>query len=242
MKRWIILFLLVPAFLFAVTGLQIIRNLDQNKGYNTQKYSVKMTIQKGKRTLVKTFTGYGMERGNKSFMEFTNPEDKGVKYLKMDDQLWIYLPEADDTLKISGHMLRQGMMGSDLSYEDMMRDEELEDIYDVKLIGSEKIRGVDCYKVELIAKVRDALYAKQVVYVDKKRPVALKMDLYARGDRLIKTMEQSNVKTVQGRYVPMKIEIRDMRRKDSLTTLEFISVAFNIKIPSKVFTTGNLRR
>ena len=242
MKRWIILFLLVPAFLFAETGLQIIRKLDQNRGYGTQKYSVKMIIEKGNRTQVKTFFGYGKERGDKSYMEFTNPEDKGVKYLKIEDELWIYLPEADDIMKISGHLLRQGMMGSDLSYEDMMRDEELEDMYDVKLVGSEKIRGVDCHKVELIAKVRDALYARQVVYVDKKRPVALKMDLFARGDRLIKTMEQFNVKTIQGRYVPMKMEIRDMRRKDSLTTLEFVSVAFDVKISNSVFTSSYLKR
>jgi len=242
MKKWLIFLILVPAFLFAETGLQIIRKLDQNRGYGTQKYSVKMVIQKGKRTQVKTFTGYGMERGDKSYMEFTNPEDKGVKYLKIKDELWIYLPEADDIMKISGHMLRQGMMGSDLSYEDMMRDEELEESYDVKLVGSEKIRGVVCHKVELIAKVRDALYARQVIYVDKKKPVALKMELYARGDRLIKTMEQFNVKTIQGRAVPMKIEIRDMRRKDSLTTLEFVSVAFDIKVSSRVFTTGNLKR
>jgi len=241
-KKWTILLLLIPAFLFAASGLQIVRKLDQNRGYGTQKFSMKMTIQKGKRTQVKKFVGYGKERGDKSYMEFTNVEDKGVKYLKVKDELWIYLPEADDIMKISGHMLRRGMMGSDLSYEDMMQDENFEKRYDVKLLGSERVRGVNCHKVKLTAKVKDALYAEQILYVDKKRPVALKIDMYARGGRLMKSMQQYNVKVIQGRHVAMKTTIQDKRKKNSMTTLEITGIQFNVKVPGRVFTSRYLKR
>ena len=232
---------IAPAYA-AETGLQIIRKLDKNRGYGTQKFSMKMTIQKGKRTQVKKIVGYGKERGNKSYMQFTNVEDKGVKYLKVKSELWIYLPEADDIMKISGHMLRRGLMGGDLSYEDMMQDEHFEKRYDVKLVGSEKIRGVNCYKVKLTAKVKDALYAEQILYIDKKRPVALKIDMYARGGRLMKTMEQFKIKVIQGRYVAMKSAIQDKRKKNSLTTLEIIAIKFNVKAPGRVFTSSYLKR
>ena len=51
-------------------------------------------------------------RREESFVEFTNPEDKGVRYLKTDKNLWMYFPVEQETVKISGHLLKEGMMGS----------------------------------------------------------------------------------------------------------------------------------
>ena len=57
-------------------------------------------------------------------MEFTNPEDRGTRYLKRDKNLWIYFPKEQDTVKISGHLLKEGMMGSDVSYEDALESSD----------------------------------------------------------------------------------------------------------------------
>ena len=63
----------------------------------------------------------------------------------------IIFPEAEDIVKISGHMLNQGMMGSDFSYQDMMESDKLTDLYDFELIGEEDIDGRLCYVLEGIA-------------------------------------------------------------------------------------------
>ncbi len=228
--------------LWGITADEIIARVDANQKFSTQKYSVEMSIRKGNRTLVKNFYGYGQDRGERSFMEFTNPEDKGVKYLKIGDELWIYFPEADDIMKISGHMLRKGMMGSDISYEDMTRSEDFKKEYEVKLIGEETIRNVPCYQVELTARTPDALYERQVLFIDKSRYVAMKIDMYAKGGRLIKTMELFDFFQASGRYVPAKIIIRDVRREDTATTISFKSVQFNVELPGGIFTHSYLKR
>jgi hypothetical protein len=56
----------------------------------------------------------GQER---AFREYTFPRGKGTKMLKLGDQLWTFDPRTDRTIQISGHLLRQSVMGSDLSYE-----------------------------------------------------------------------------------------------------------------------------
>ena len=43
-------------------------------------------------------------------------------------------------------------MGSDLSYEDMMDDRKLTDIYSAKVIGNEILDGRNTYVLELTAK------------------------------------------------------------------------------------------
>ncbi|MDH4199709.1 MAG: outer membrane lipoprotein-sorting protein [Spirochaetia bacterium] len=241
MKKFFALFMF-PSLLFAQSAHDIIRKVDANQDFTSQKFTMRMTIEKGSQKIIKALYGYGKSRGEKSFMEFTNPEDKGVKYLKINDELWIYFPDADDIMKISGHMLRQGMMGSDISYEDMMRREELDKTYSVKLAGSEKIRGADCYIIELDAKIKDALYAKQILYIDKDTFVPLKIEMYARGGRMLKTMEEFNITREGSRYFARKIFIKDLRKKDSSTTVEIMEMQFNINVPDSIFTRRSLRK
>lgn len=239
---FLIILLSLTGNIFAESAMDIIRRVDSNDDFQTQKYTATMTIKKGKRTLVKTMSGYGAERGEKAFIEFTNPADKGVKYLKIEDELWIYFPDADDIMKISGHMLRQGMMGSDISYEDMMSSETLEEDYSAKLLGSKTVRGRDCYEIELTAKTNEALYAKEIVRVDKEWYTALSLELYAHGGRLIKTMEQYDVKNIQGRNIATRTIIEDKRRKNSSTTITLDELVINAKLPSGVFSHSYLRK
>jgi outer membrane lipoprotein-sorting protein len=235
-------YIAVPFFLHSLTADEIIRKVDDNQVYTTQKFSAVMIIERGNRTLRKEFFGYGREGEEAAFMEFTNPEDKGVKYLKIADELWIYFPDADDVMKISGHMLRQGMMGSDISYEDLLENEALRDSYESVLVGETNVNDVLCYHIELNAKVDDVAYERRTVYIDKARFIPLRIELYARGGRLLKTMEQSNVRRIGNRYVPTKIEVRDMRRRNSVTFIEFTEIEYDIRVPNEVFTLRYLRR
>jgi outer membrane lipoprotein-sorting protein len=247
MKRVItaaLLLYLLPAMSHATseTANSIIKRVDKNQVFETEKFKATMVITKGKRTLTKKFYGYGKTEGMKSFMEFTNPEDKGVKYLKMDDELWIYFPDADDVMKISGHMLRQGMMGSDISYEDMLENESIDEQYDAKLLEDRKVGDRDCYVVELVAKKPDVTYEKQVIVVDKGWYLPVEIELYARGGRLLKKMSQTDVKKIGSRQIPTTVTIKDMRKKNSQTIITFDEINFDVKLPAKIFTKGNLRR
>lgn len=242
MKKIILLALLIPSFLYAETARGIIKKVDKNQLFVTCRFSLQMTIHKGKRKLVKHFYGYAQKKGDKSFMEFTNPEDKGVKYLKLDDELWIYFPDADDIMKISGHMLKQGMMGSDISYEDMMETEHIEKKYNSKLLNDQDVNGRACYVIDLTARVPDATYARQVLYVDKKNYIPLKIDMYARGGRKIKVVEQSNLKKSGNRYYPAMLVIQDVRKRNSKTIMEYSKISFDIGLPAGIFSKRQLKR
>lgn len=233
----------LPAWSAAgLTADEIIQRVDDNQVFTTQSFTATMTITKGKRTLTKNFYGYGKQDGQKSFMEFTNPEDKGVKYLKLEDEMWIYFPDADDVLKISGHMLRQGMMGSDLSYEDMLENESIEERYSAKRLEDQVVGGRPCYVVELTARKPEVTYEKQVIIVDQGWFIPVKIELYARGGRLLKNMTQTNVKKINDRWVPFEIGIQDTRKRNSLTTMKFEKISFDVGVPKRAFTKGYLKR
>ncbi|MEW6515531.1 MAG: outer membrane lipoprotein-sorting protein [candidate division FCPU426 bacterium] len=223
-------------------ALEIVRRIDSNESFKTESFQATMTIQKGSRTLTKVFFGFGQREGRKSFMEFTNPEDRGVKYLKLDNEMWIFFPDADDVMKISGHMLRQGMMGSDLSYEDMLENESLEERYQAVLLQDETVDNRACNVVELTAKRPDLTYERQKIFVDQERFVPLRLELYARGGRLLKRMSQEEVTRIGDRWVPLRITIQDLRRKDSKTVVAFQEIKFDVALPKDVFTKQYLMR
>lgn len=226
----------------APSAREIIRRVDANRNFKSMSYRASMVIQKGSRKLSKEMVGYGTKRGEFSFIRFLNISDKGVKYLKRNDELWIYFPDADDIMKISGHMLRQGMMGSDLSYEDMMRMENFDKNYSSKLLGSKVVRTLDCYQIEMMAKNKKALYAKQILYVDKKHFALVSIELYAHGGRLIKTMNMYNFKNYGRFYMGSRQVISDKRKKNSSTTINFKALRFNTSLPKGVFSHSYLRK
>jgi outer membrane lipoprotein-sorting protein len=242
MKKIILLTILIPSVLSAQAATEIIKKVDKNQLFTTQRFTILMTIQKGERKLIKEFYGYGMKKGEKAFLEFTNPEDRGVKYLKIDKELWIYFPDADDIMKISGHMLRQGMMGSDISYEDMLETEHIEKKYNAKRLKDRVVNGKDCFVIDLTARVPDAIYARQVAYIAKDTYVPIEIEMYARGGRLIKKMSQSDIQRVGWRYIPQRAIIQDTRKRNSKTILEFKKIKFDVAVPGRAFSKRNLKR
>ena len=99
--------------------------------------------------------------------------------LKLKDQLWIYSPTTDRTIQITGHMLRQAVMGSDMSYEDLMEDSKLLNHYDAVVTGSEKVNEDDCWVVELTAFDPEVTYQGKKLWVDKARYIPLKEEMFA---------------------------------------------------------------
>ena len=162
--------------------------------------------------------------------------------LKLEDELWIYSPSSDRIIKISGHMLRQSLMGSDLSYEDMMDNTELLEQYDAAVIDSEIIRERDCWIVELQAKTADVNYQIRKVWVDKNRYIPLKEELYAKSGKLLKKTELFNITKISGRWYPHKIVFKDMLKKGDGTEFIIDEIEFDKEIPEYIFSKASLRK
>ena len=165
MKKLLFLFM-ISLNIWALSSSEILKKVDYNMTPTTVKYDGKMVIHQGSSVLTKEMKviAKGADLG---LIEFMSPaRDKGTKFLRTDSLLYIYFPSAGKTQKLSGHMLRQGMMGSDLSYEDQTSRNKLDDIYNSKILKETD----DEYTLELILKPNEEnSYYKRVLIVDKKK-------------------------------------------------------------------------
>src|SRR5664280_569846 len=221
---------------------EILDKVDKNMSSKNRVFESEMTIH-GRRSS-RTITARSYSEGTKqSFTEYLSPaREQGTKMLKLEKQLWIYSPSTDRIIQISGNMLRQSVMGSDLSYEDMMDDRKLTEIYNAKVAGNETIDGRNTYILELTAKVEDATYYSQKIWVDTEHFVPLKQELFAKSGQLLKRITMSDIKQVQGRWFPMSAVYKDVLKDGSGTEFKMTTVKFDQNIPEYIFTKAALKQ
>lgn len=236
----LILLLLAVTAVGAITAEEIIKRRDNNEYVKTAKAESEMVIISANRKMTKTMLSYVEEEN--ALTVFTNPRDRGTKFLKRGDDLWMFFPDAEDIIKISGHMLNQGMMGSDFSYQDIMEADKLTELYEFKLLGEEELDGRPCYVLEGIAvKGKEVSYYRRKSWVDKERFIGLKEELYARSGRLLKVMTVKQVKQIEGRWYPVESVMEDKLKKNTRTEFIIKAIEFNPEIPAGTFTLENLR-
>lgn len=247
MKKYIIILslalilnLTLAAAAASLTADQIIEKRDQNEHLKSAYSESKMIIYNQGREITKTMKGW--QQGNNGLSEFTNPRDRGTKYLKKDDDLWMFFPEAEDVVKISGHMLEQGMMGSDFSYEDLLESDKLTELYNFELLTEEKIKNRDAFKLEGIKhEGKDVAYYRRLVWIDKERFVTLKEEYYTESGRLLKVSKTEKVEKIEDRWYPVKSTMENKLRENSSTEFILEKLELNPEIAEDLFSIERLR-
>ena len=172
---------------------EIIIAMDKNLNAKSRIMRSKMIVngRRSTRTIESRSWVVGIDQ---AFTEYLSPpREAGTKMLKLDDKLWTYSPQSDRVIQISGHMLRQSVMGSDMSYNDMMEDRPLQDLYKATLEGSVNINGRKHWIMYLEAKVKGLSYPKRRAWIDSEYLLPMKEELYAKSGKLLKTATMEEV-------------------------------------------------
>lgn len=226
----------------APSGKEILEKVDKNL-IAENRISIARMIVKGRRGSRTVKSKSWIQGADKAFTEYLAPaREEGTKMLKIKDELWIWTPSADRTIKIAGHMLRQSMMGSDVSYEDFMEDPKLANSYDSKAIGEETVNERRCYVLELRANKPEVAYYSRKLWVDKERFLPLREDLFAKGGKLLKTFKINEVFKVGERWYPKRMVFKDVLKEGEGTELVIESIDFDVEIPEHIFSKASLRR
>lgn len=236
--------MLITGSLFSQTpsGREILDRIDENMSSKTRILTSKMVIhgRRGSRTITSKTWSEGEER---SFTEYLAPaREKGTKMLMLEDKLWMYSPSTDRIIQISGHMLKQSVMGSDLSYEDMMEDPKLINHYDAVVTGTDTVDANPCWVLELTAKTKDIAYHFRKAWVDRERYIPLREELFAKSGKLLKKTELKDIRQTQGRWYPRQILFKDMLKTGKGTEFIIETIQFDQNIPLHIFSKASLRR
>jgi negative regulator of sigma E activity len=225
------------------SGDAILEKVDANQTSNTKVSVWEMTIhgRRGSRTMKAKSSVQGTDRAFTEYLE--PPRDAGTKMLKLGGQLWTFSPSTDRTIQIAGHMLRQSVMGSDMSYEDLMEDPKLKNLYQATVTGEDKVMERPCWVIQLTAKSgTDPAYHSRKLWVDRERYLVLKEERFATSGKLLKTAEVTKMTQMHQRWVAERSVFRDALKNDGGTEFVVDSMEFDAKIPDHVFSQASLRK
>ncbi|MBU2548834.1 MAG: outer membrane lipoprotein-sorting protein [Proteobacteria bacterium] len=227
----------------ALTGDEVLQNIDKNMVVDQAVRTSKMVInaRSGSRTVESRSWIKGSDR---VLVEYLAPaREKGKKMLKLGDRIWNYTPEPNDRIiAIAGHLLRQSVMGSDLSYEDLTDNSRLEEVYEASIEGRGEFGGTGCLVLKLTARKSDVPYFTRRIWVDPARWLPLKEERYARSGRLLKNFEIREVLQTGGRWYPKAMFFKDVLASGEGTHFLTESIDFDVEIPESRFTKASLRK
>jgi outer membrane lipoprotein-sorting protein len=248
MKKFAALILLVIPFLSysqgTLSATEIIKKADEKFNGEESGISVmSMTIVRPTWDRTVEFKSWNKGTANSLTLIMAPSKEKGQTFLKRGNEMWSWTPSISRLIKLPPSMMSQGWMGSDYTNDDILKESSKVNDYTHEIVGEETIDGRSCYKIKMIAHEDAAvIWGSQVRWIDKKDFLFLKAELYDEDGYLIRTEIGSDIKTMDGRLIPGKLELIPEEEEGHKTIIVIKEIEFNAPIDDKFFSQQNMKR
>jgi outer membrane lipoprotein-sorting protein len=223
---------------------EIIRKADEKFNGEKSSHSVmSMTIIRPawKRTI--EFKSWTLGRDFALTLITSPPKEAGQTFLKRGSEMWSWNPSISRLIKLPPSMMSQGWMGSDYTNDDILRESSVLNDYVHEIIGEANIGERLCYKIKMTAKENASIvWGKQFRWIDKKDFLILRTEIYDEDGYLVRTETGSDIKIMDGRTIPSRIELVPAEEPENKTLLEIRGIEFNIVVGENFFSQQNMKR
>ena len=178
---------------------------------------------------------------DRSLVRFTAPKkDLGNAFLKIKDEMWSFSPKVNRIIKIPPSMMDQSWMGSDFSYRDFARAEDILEYYTHKLLDTETIDGVKVYVIEAIPKeAAPVVWGKEVLRI-REDYIVVEHSFYDQDYKLHKRLLALEIGTLGGKLYATKLRMQKLEEQNRWTEVHYREAKFGEDPPKGFFTLSNL--
>lgn len=178
---------------------------------------------------------------DKSFIRIDYPQkDKGSTFLRIETDMWQYVPRIEKTIKIPPSMMLQSWMGSDFTNDDLAKESSIINDYSHRLLSDEKV-----YMIESTAKADAAVvWGKIIQTIDKENFIPIEDHFFDEDGELIRKISYSDARIIGHNYYPMvwKVESLSPDKLGHLTTISIKEIELDLTIADDVFTMRALKK
>jgi len=182
------------------------------------------------------------EGSDNALVRFIAPaRDAGNATLQSGRRTYVFNPKLNQVIQLPASAMSQSWMGSDFSYSDLTKTEQLVDDYDHTLLETRSQSGHTVYVIESIPKRGEPIvWGKQIVHV-RDDYVLLRQEFYDQSGNLVRTMVADRVTTLGGRPYPSELTMSSVATPGQYTKIKTLSAEFDIDNPDYLFTRSNLQ-
>ncbi len=228
----------------AQDATEIIRKADERwNGEKSSESHMTMTIVRPTWERTVEFKNWSMGSDYAMTLILAPAKEQGQAFLKRGTEMWNWMPSISRMIKLPPSMMADGWMGSDYTNDDILKESSIVKDFDHKLLGTETIEGSECWKIELVPHEEAAVvWGKIIKWISKSEYNQMKSEYFDEDGYLIKTELSSDVRVMDGRRIPTRIEIIPADKKNQKTIIAVNSIKFNIPIEESFFSQQNMRR
>jgi len=226
-----------------LSAADIVKKADDKFNGEKSGYSVmSMTIIRPTWQRTVEFKNWSLGR-NYALTLITAPaKDAGQTFLKRGTEMWSWNPSISRLIKLPPSMMSQGWMGSDYTNDDILKESSVVNDYTHEIIGEEIIDGRLCYKIKMVAKDDAAVvWGQQIRWIDKKDFLVLRAELYDEEGLLVRSEKGSEIKTMDGRVIPTRLELVPAEEPGNKTLVDIKDITFNVQIVENFFSQQNMK-
>jgi len=193
------------------------------------------------RTLEMEFWSQGEER---SLIRILAPEkEKGTATLKVDTDLWNYLPKVKRVVKLPSSMLSASWMGSHLTNDDLVKESRMADDYTYEISFEGARDGVEVVEITCTPKPdAPVVWGKVVVRVRKDDSMPLEVAFHDEDLDLARTITYADVATLGGRTLPTTMAVVPADEPGEQTRIHYREMTYDIALPDDLFSLRTLQR
>lgn len=168
-------------------------------------------------------------------------KEKGIRTLRIDQNMWNYFPKLKRKVAVSSSMLLASWMGSDFTNDDVLKASSMSDDYSHRFIADKVVNGESLRGIENKAKENTkVMWPKIVTYASKTDCLPRIHQYFDKEGKLKRTLTFSDIKTFDGHKFPSHWEMVPEEDKDKRTIIDYKSIQFSPKFKADHFTHKNL--
>ena len=238
-----LMLLLLPHPAQAIEADELIRHIDSLWRGETSQTTMTMTVKT--RRYERAMTMEGWSRGKDySLVVIRDPvKDRGIATLKVEDNIWNYLPKINRVTKVPSSMMSGSWMGSHFTNDDLVKDSSFEDDYTSKITFEGQRDGRTVYELTSTPKPNAAVvWGKVVMLVEQKTLAPFRNIYYDEEGTLIRTMTLDQFKTIDGRVIPMRMVLQPEDKPDESTVIVYDEIRFGVPLEASFFSLQSLQK
>jgi len=175
-------------------------------------------------------------------VRFTAPaRDAGNATLKLGQDTWVFNPKLNQVIKLPASMMSQAWMGSDFSYNDLSKSEDIITQYTHRLVATDRAGGRTVWTIESIPKPGAPVVWGKVTLKIRDDDVIAEETFFDQDMKPARRMQTDKIATVGGRPYPVTMTMHPLDQPANWTRIETSDARFNVGVPDYLFTLSNLQ-
>jgi len=226
-----------------LSATEIVKKADEKfNGEKSSLMEMSMTIIRPTWQRSIEFKSWSMEKEYALTLITSPARDAGQTFLKRGTEMWNWNPSISRLIKLPPSMMSQGWMGSDYTNDDILKESSVVTDYTHEITGEERVGGLDCYRIKMIAKDDAAvIWGHQTRWIDKKEFLGMRAELFDEDGMLVRTETASDIKIMDGRVIQTKIELVPADEPGNRTEIVIKAIKFNIPVKEAFFSQQNMK-